>query len=183
MVFGDRGVLGPTVQTYKGDPFCLHSQSSIASHSISSHLHFFALLHLFSPQHRSLLKPCLLVLLVLVSPLPRPKRRRLLLSRWRRLPQRPRRRPRLTHRRPPQRMSPLYYYRLSRSAFASSGKGGRGRSSAKKPLTYVSVSLHNECPSHWSRPEEVPSDIDQEDEVEVVQAPPCVTSLHFSSPF
>ena len=72
-------------------------------------------------------------------------------------------------------MSPLYYYRLSRSAFASSGKGGRGRSSAKKPLTYVSVSSHYGRIADLSSPEEVPSDIDQEEEVEVVKAPACVS--------
>ena len=72
-------------------------------------------------------------------------------------------------------MSPLYYLNSRDSALPSSAKGGRGRATAKKPLTYVSVSSHYGRISDLSSPEEVPSDIDQEEEVEVVKAPSCVS--------
>ena len=126
---------------------------------------------------------CLLVLLVLVCPLPRPRQQRLLPSRWRRLQRRQRRRPPLALPNPPQRMSPLYSHNSFHSALSSSAKGGRGRSTAKKPLTYVSLSSDYRRTADLSSPEEVPSDIDQEEEVEVVKAPPCVSYLYFSLHF
>ena len=74
----------------------------------------------------------------------------------------------------------LYYSVCDLTSCVHSTKGGRGRSTRQKPLTYVLLCVHILLLTFCS-PEQVPSDVDEEvEETPEVKTPRCVLVISFT---
>ena len=81
---------------------------------------------------------------------------------------------------PPAYVSCSLYNSVCHLTCVHSTKGGRGRSTKKKPLTYVLLCVYILLLTFCS-PEQVPSDVDEEvEETPAVKTPRCVLVIFFT---